>query len=265
MWPWRQLGYRFPVLFANKRSCPKDALYGIWAQSTVQLQRKFRLTLSAWQTKTNAYANSVDPDETARTHQDLHSLSFGSKSFISDIQMYLIATTNNSLFCWLLYWRLITKIGMGAGEGITNFQLWTVSCILWNKVLVKVLRMVMHWLWLSDKYFWTNNMIPGTLFVLRFYGPVNPMGSCRAWSVYLTTLLLDRSIVHVLSPETDNCSSWISGRERTTVEYISWSKRQIQRNRIPCQIRVNPVCLSSGRFYTYQQVVNGCVQILGQV
>ena len=30
------------------------------------------------------------------------------------------------------------------------------------------------------------------LFVLRFYGPVNPMGSCRAWSVYLTTRLLGR-------------------------------------------------------------------------
>ena len=30
------------------------------------------------------------------------------------------------------------------------------------------------------------------LFVLRFYGPVNPMGSCRARSVYLTTRLLDR-------------------------------------------------------------------------
>ena len=27
------------------------------------------------------------------------------------------------------------------------------------------------------------------LFVLRFYGPVNPMGSCRARSVYLTTHL----------------------------------------------------------------------------
>ena len=26
------------------------------------------------------------------------------------------------------------------------------------------------------------------LFVLRFYGPVNPLGSCRARSVYLTTL-----------------------------------------------------------------------------
>ena len=24
------------------------------------------------------------------------------------------------------------------------------------------------------------------LFVLRFFDPVNPMGSCRAWSVYLT-------------------------------------------------------------------------------
>ena len=69
------------------------------------------------------------------------------------------------------------------------------------------------------------------LFVLRFYGPVNPMGSCRARSVYLTTRLLGRlesskqltSIVHILSPETDNCPSWISGRERMTVENISWS------------------------------------------
>ena len=30
------------------------------------------------------------------------------------------------------------------------------------------------------------------LLVLRFYGPVNPMGSCRARSVYLTTRLLGR-------------------------------------------------------------------------
>ena len=34
------------------------------------------------------------------------------------------------------------------------------------------------------------------LFVLRFYWPVNPMGSCRARSVYLTTRLLGR-----LSPQ----------------------------------------------------------------
>ena len=31
-----------------------------------------------------------------------------------------------------------------------------------------------------------------SLFVLRFYGPVNPTGSCRARSVYLTTHLLGR-------------------------------------------------------------------------
>ena len=69
------------------------------------------------------------------------------------------------------------------------------------------------------------------LFVLRFYGPVNPMVSCRARSLYLTTRLLGRlsplsgltSIVHILSPETDYCPSWISGRERMTVENISWS------------------------------------------
>ena len=40
----------------------------------------------------------------------------------------------------------------------------------------------------------------------------------QAWSSKWLT-----SIVHILSPETDNCPSWISGRERMTVEIISWS------------------------------------------
>ena len=40
----------------------------------------------------------------------------------------------------------------------------------------------------------------------------------QAWSSKRLT-----SIVHSLSPETDNCPSWISGRERMTVENISWS------------------------------------------
>ena len=31
------------------------------------------------------------------------------------------------------------------------------------------------------------------------------------------------SIVHIRLPETDNCPSWISGRERMTIENISWS------------------------------------------
>ena len=40
----------------------------------------------------------------------------------------------------------------------------------------------------------TSKNVPSDicLFVLRFYGPVNPMGLCRARSVYLTTRLLGR-------------------------------------------------------------------------
>ena len=37
-----------------------------------------------------------------------------------------------------------------------------------------------------------HNVYSVSLFVLRFYGPVNPVGSCRARSVYLTTRLLGR-------------------------------------------------------------------------
>ena len=35
-------------------------------------------------------------------------------------------------------------------------------------------------------------LVTEVLFVLRFYGQVNPMGSCRVLSVYLTTRLLGR-------------------------------------------------------------------------
>ena len=42
---------------------------------------------------------------------------------------------------------------------------------------------------------------------------------------YLAGLVFRRftSIVHILSPEIDNCPSWINGRERMNVENISWS------------------------------------------
>ena len=39
---------------------------------------------------------------------------------------------------------------------------------------------------------WPSTCLMESLFVLRFYGPVNPMGSCRARSVYLTTRLPGR-------------------------------------------------------------------------
>ena len=48
----------------------------------------------------------------------------------------------------------------------------------WN--LVKIGQMI------SDKKVFNNIMILYIVLVLRFYDPVNPMGSCRAWSVYLT-------------------------------------------------------------------------------
>ena len=57
---------------------------------------------------------------------------------------------------------------------------------------------------------------------MRFYGPVNPMGSCQARSDYLTTLLLGMpsplsclsSIVRILSPETVENISWSNSHER---------------------------------------------------
>ena len=39
---------------------------------------------------------------------------------------------------------------------------------------------------------WVSRLIGICLFVLRFYSPVNPVGSCQARSVYLTTRLLGR-------------------------------------------------------------------------
>ena len=37
------------------------------------------------------------------------------------------------------------------------------------------------------------------MIVLRFYSPVNPLGSCREQSVYLTTLLLGRLSLYVVN------------------------------------------------------------------
>ena len=62
-----------------------------------------------------------------------------------------------------------------------------------------------------------------------FCGPSTHFRSVRARSVTLTTLFLGKPpmavyqyLVHILSPVTDNCSSWISGRGRMAVEVFSW-------------------------------------------
>ena len=66
-------------------------------------------------------------------------------------------------------------------------------------------------------------LLPGKnkKFVLRFYGPVNPIESCRVWSVYLTILLLNRliplwltSIVHIFCQKlTTTLLESVDGRE----------------------------------------------------
>ena len=56
-----------------------------------------------------------------------------------------------------------------------------------RKDLIKETR---YFVLLLDAFSLKSLMI--CLFVLRFYGPVNPMGSCRVRSVYLTTRLLGR-------------------------------------------------------------------------
>ena len=73
---------------------------------------------------------------------------------------------------------------------------------------------------------------------LRFYHPVNPLGSCWAWPVYLTTLFLGR-----LSPMqlTGICAhsftrNWIIRREGMTVENISPSISTKECCRTPVQI-----------------------------
>ena len=55
------------------------------------------------------------------------------------------------------------------------------------------------------------------LFVLRFYGPVNPMGLCRAYSVYLTALLLDRLSRLSGSPVCMKCQVLLSGRNKKSI------------------------------------------------
>ena len=78
------------------------------------------------------------------------------------------------------------------------------------------------------------------LVLFLFYGPSTHFRSFRARSVNLATLFLGKpprhftstNLVHILSPVTDNCSSWISGRGRVAVEMFSWPSRHVYTKRI---------------------------------
>ena len=94
-------------------------------------------------------------------------------------------------------------------DAITH-KIWSVQAILYPALVLSVMQIIMAQLCMQHN---TKCTIPNLisqdharqdiwprvkfvesdgLFVLRFYGPVNPMGSCQAWSVYLTTRLLGR-------------------------------------------------------------------------
>ena len=65
-----------------------------------------------------------------------------------------------------------------------------------------------------------------SLFVLRFYGPVTPMGSCRAQSVYLTTRLLGR-----LSPLSGSPVLCTFFRQKLTTAFLNQRKRENDRRK----------------------------------
>ena len=60
----------------------------------------------------------------------------------------------------------------------------------WSEFFLLVKQVLLYVLSCVGWFIILNN--PFCLFLLRFHGPVNPTGSCRARSVYLTKLLLDR-------------------------------------------------------------------------
>ena len=67
------------------------------------------------------------------------------------------------------------------------FYTWVQNCTRIESVFNKILN-VKEWLVMQRHAFHLKFSIR----YLRFYGPVNHMGSCRARSVYLTTPLLGR-------------------------------------------------------------------------
>ena len=101
---------------------------------------------------------------------------------------------------------------------------------------------VVHIIYISHK---RTNLSTFTWYGLfgwvRFNGPVNNIKVMLSLSVYLTTLFLGRlspllkwltSFVHSQFPESEKRPSWIRGRERMTVENISWSRKKYPVNTI---------------------------------
>ena len=104
------------------------------------------------------------------------------------------------------------------------------------------------WEYFSEKGPWDSWDI---IICLRFYGPSQPngvMSSAVSLPNHTFTGQSSKqltSIVHIPSPETDNCPSWISGRERMTIKNISWSISMKECCRPPRGLNPKPPGLQS--------------------
>ena len=87
-----------------------------------------------------------------------------------------------SLTSFLLLWPEIDKVTLGHIQW-TTLEWKLKHCMAWY--------LTTETLYLQKKCQYSKYP-KNVCFVLQFYCPVNPTGSCQAWSVYLTTLLLDR-------------------------------------------------------------------------
>ena len=83
------------------------------------------------------------------------------------------------------------------GSYPSDYQLYIISEILLTETICmrdEILSQILsiHQVSVCNIFTVTQLVAFVCLYVLRFYGPVNPMGSCRVQSVYLTTGLLGR-------------------------------------------------------------------------
>ena len=105
---------------------------------------------------------------------------------------------------YLLHWNMDQKteirsyIKCRIRLNIDSKQIFNELCGIYEPQTISM-RIVFRWVkaFKAGIFSVEDDTFPGKpslcfFFVLRFYGPVNPMGSCRAWSVYLTTRLMGR-------------------------------------------------------------------------
>ena len=121
-----------------------------------------------------------------------------------------------------------TRMPWGVTFNETFFNFFP-SALAWNRqsyigsYTMNHLRMEIKALHGMIPHHWNTISPKNVCFVLRFYYPVNPMGSCQAWSVYLTTLLLDR-----LSPLSCLPVLWTFFCQKNFEHKSFWQKKYIQ-------------------------------------